>query len=555
MEQIKKRKELIISIIITLVFFIIFNMVFQLRYEEVDDFVMMTLISGADSDYSIYGIFIHPLLCTIIMLLFKTGISINWYTIVILLIQFASFTAIGTVLIKKNDKIGAILYLFLISVIYSKLLLYIQFTSTAALALTAGIILIIYSREKEESKNKFFIYGLIFIAIGSMLRFNSYITTMPYLVIYYIYDMIKNKKIKRNIVDIAIIIGVLLSVYISNQIIYYANPTCREYIKFNKVRSSLHDTKIPEYKNNEEEILNEGWSLNDIDVFYSHLFADEEKYNLDNIKKLLSIKKQIEEHDILNDVKYALDQYKEDVVTNYAIPTILFMILILISINRDKEKQLLIAMIFIMTIGMHIGFWYIGRAPTRVVISGYVIGISLTMYFFPKLELRNKITKILIAILIVISIFAIFKNTLKDSQKININNFSSLRQAINYTNQHKENVYLYTTLSMRYRFFCYTVYEKIPDDTFSNLQPTADWSIYTENYYKFKERYNLNNLITDLYLKDNMYLIDDARNRGIYLNRIKQYIKEHYNINVKFEETENFNNKIKIYKVMESSEI
>lgn len=557
MEAIKKRKELIIAITITLIFFVIFNIFFQLKYEEIDDFVMMNLISAADGNYSIYGIFIHPMICTIIMLLFKTSININWYTIVILAIQFASFSAIGTILIKKNKKTGVILYLFLILVIYSKLLLYIQFTSTSALALIAGVILIIYSKEIQEYKNKYFIYGLIFIAIGAMLRFSSCIMTIPFLGIYYIYDMIKNKKIKKDIIDILIIISVLVSVYISNAIVYYINPTYREHTKFNKVRSQILDSEKIDYKGNKEKLLEKGWSVNDVEAFYAYLFADEKVYNTESIESLVKIKQEMQEIDPINQIRKSFKQYSIEAMTTYNIPTYLLLILTLLSINqnKEKEKQLLIATIFVMTIGMHIGFWYIGRAPLRVVISAYIIGISLSMYLFPKIEIKKKMDKCLLTILLCILAIFSLKNTYKDSKRVNINSFSLLRQVIEYTNEHKENVYMYTTLSMRGRFISYSIYEKIPDNTFSNLQPIADWTIYTKNYYDFKERYNLDNIVEDLYLKDNVYLIDQETKNKVYLNILKRYIKEHYNKDIEYEEIEDFNNIIKIYKLKESSEM
>ena len=83
-----------------------------------------------------------------------------------------------------------------------------------------------------------------------------------------------------------------------------------------------------------------------------------------------------------------------------------------------------------------------------------------------------------------------------------------------------------------------SVYEKIEDDTFSNVRPLGDWDTYTENYYNFKKMYNIDNLMKSLYEKDNVYLISGnviwGESYKEYIKIIVQYIKEHYNINVNY---------------------
>ena len=76
------------------------------------------------------------------------------------------------------------------------------------------------------------------------------------------------------------------------------------------------------------------------------------------------------------------------------------------------------------------------------------------------------------------------------------------------------------------------------------------------NYYDFKEKNNLDGTFLDL-LKENVYLIDGDVYWGSekiedYKKYIALSIKEHYNIEVKFEEIERFDN-LKIYKVINSA--
>ena len=135
-----------------------------------------------------------------------------------------------------------------------------------------------------------------------------------------------------------------------------------------------------------------------------------------------------------------------------------------------------------------------------------------------------------------------------------LEDYSNYKNVINYTNEHKENVYLYTVPSLQYRYLVYSVYTMPPKGSFSNLRVMGGWDMFTKNYYDFKERYNLDGTFLDL-LKDNVYLIDgDVTWSGNYyhdyINNIVLFIKEHYNKNVSYEKIKTFDN-IYIYKLHE----
>ena len=68
-------------IFINIIIFIIANIVFSIKYEEVDDYIIYNLYSGLDGTYTIYGIYIYPLMCLVIGAFFKILPMINWHTI------------------------------------------------------------------------------------------------------------------------------------------------------------------------------------------------------------------------------------------------------------------------------------------------------------------------------------------------------------------------------------------------------------------------------------------------------------------------------------------
>lgn len=143
-------------------------------------------------------------------------------------------------------------------------------------------------------------------------------------------------------------------------------------------------------------------------------------------------------------------------------------------------------------------------------------------------------------------------NGLKYGAAHDINKYSSTKEIIEYTNGNKQNVYLYTAPALQLRYLAYPVYTMPPKGAFSNLRAIGGWDIYTQNYYDFKERNNLDGNLLDL-LKDNVYLIDGRVNWGgmIYdnfRNLIIIAMKEHYGLDVKCEKIEQFDD-LKIYKL------
>ena len=233
--------------------------------------------------------------------------------------------------------------------------------------------------------------------------------------------------------------------------------------------------------------------------------------------------------------------------------SILFMAIFIISLfnsNRTKENVL----IFIATIGMHILFIVIGRSMLRVVIPEYIIGTALLIYnlnFNNKNKINDNIKNCVIICFMILIICTFVGNKYDYGYKLE--NYENYRELINYTNNHKENVYLYTVPSLQDRYLTYSVYQMPPKGVFSNLRVMGGWDMYTQNYYDFKERYNLEGNFLDL-LKENVYLIDgdvywSGRRYENYKENVILAIKENYNVEVTYEEVEHFGN-LTIYKIV-----
>lgn len=558
--------------IINVILFIICNKLFTPRYEQVDDFMIMNLISEMDGNYTVYGVQMHPIICGIIILLYKTGININWYTIFLLTIQFISFTVIGIVFWKKNKRLGLPLYICFVVIMYAKMLRYIQYTTVSMLAIASGVILLMYSIDNIKEINKSsLIFGIIMIILGAMIRLSTIIIAIPFILLYFVFKLLKDKNI--NIIKIGLIsIVSILLVNISFNVLYNINPIYKDFLEFHDVRTYLHDYNWMYYDNNKEIFDSIDWSENDRDIFYAYCFGDEEVYNTQELEKLKeSALKNKNETNILQKCAITFKNFTSEVKDDtykYIFLTVAILIIfnnLFIVTNKsetDKDNRNnnikigFVNLIFLGIIGIHCLFIFLGRPMFRVIISTYIIGIIMLMYELlekPKINATKIIAYIFIIFMIFTSVLE-FKQNVKYASYYNIENYSGYKKVLEYTNSHKENAYLYT-LVMRDRFLAYSIYEKVPDNTFSNIRPLGDWDTYTDNYYDFKERYNLDNLMEDLYKNDNVYLISGkviwSEKYEEYITIIKRYIKEHYNVDVRIDLVKEFENNIKIYKLYE----
>ncbi len=558
-----KSKSLMIVIFINLIIFGMTNILFDIKYEQVDDFIIYNLYSGLDGTYNIHGVYIHPIICLIIGIFYRIFSIINWHSIFLLSMQFICFTVIGNIILKKhNNGIAVVLYTIFASVFYVTMLMLIQYTSVAALLILTSLIMLIDILEKNnEEKIKYIIGIYVLYTIGIMTRMQSLLIIIPFFGLYFIINLIKYKFQKQITKDTVIkmlkyyLIYVIITivVYVSNIIIYNSDEVYKNYMEYNDIRTTLHDIIPLDYGENKEIFDEVGWSKNDYYLFYTFNFGDENIYSKEKLQKILDYKIQKDgkyNYDIkIDEIYKSFISESTDSITYISILFITSFILSLFNKNKTKENIL----IFLITIGIHILFIIMNRSMLRVVIPEYMIGTALLMYNlnFNKNKINDNIRNSEILCFTILIVCTFLCNKYNYGYKIE--NYENYKEVINYTNSHKENVYLYTVPSLQDRYLTYSVYQMPPKGAFSNLRVMGGWDMYTQNYYDFKERYNLDGNFLDL-LKENVYLIDgDVYWSGnLYTNykeNVLLSIKENYNIETTCEKVKEFGN-LAVYKVL-----
>lgn len=563
MELTKRKNNLLIMVIfINAIIFGITNIMFNIKYEQVDDFIIYNLYSGLDGTYNLHGIYIHPLICLIISIFYRMIPMINWHSIFLLVMQFICFTLIGYKILKKhNNGIAVILYTIFASVFYTTLLMLIQYTSVAALLILTSFILLIDGLERKKSMEiKETILIFVLYILGIMTRMQSLLIIIPYMLIYlgifvieYKLKNIEKSQVTRMVKYYFIYTIITIVVYLSNSIIYGIDDTYKQYMEYNDIRTTLHDLIYVDYEENKEIFDEIGWSKNDHYMFYTFNFGDENIYSKENLEKILDYKIQKDgkynfDMDIIKIGDSLLSQYRNE-------NTYLFIIFICIFIIGlfHKGKTYSNILIFITTVAINVLFILINRSMLRVVIPEYILGTALLIYnleFKANKEIQDTAKNSAIIVFMITIICILVGKSYYFNY--NLEDYKSSQELINYTNNHKENVYLYTVPSLQFRYLAYSVYQMPPQSAFSNLRVMGGWDMFTQNYYDFKKRNHLEGNLLDL-LKNNVYLIDgdvywSGKRYENYKANVILAIKENYNIDVKCEKVEQFDN-LAIYKI------
>ncbi len=571
MKSIKEKLKSIIKkpgfkiAIINIMIFAICNMIYSLKYEQVDDMIIYGLYSGLDGTYNIYGVYIHPFICAILSILYRIIPVINWHTIFLLSMQFICFSVIGTILVNRNNSPKSyIMYTIFASVCYTAVLLLIQYTSVSALLIATAFFIIFDMIEQNRKSKKRLIFASILFAIGIMTRMQSILIIAPFFAIYLIYKfgkyiINKTEENKKNIQELlkeyVVLVIIAIIVYGSNVLIYNTNETYKNYIEYNNLRAELQDLSYTNYEENKKIFDEIGWSKNDHYLFYTFNYGDENVYSKENLQKIIDYKKENgEKYNLNKDTNDVWDSLLEQLKGSNKYISILFFATFILAIYTNDKSKFFITFIMLTTIAVNVLFVVLNRAMLRVVIPEYVLGTAIMLYLtkYKKQEDRKEIYGI-IAIIILLSIT--FGGDIYNFE-YDFSSYKNYQDIIEYTNSHKENTYLYTAPAMQFRYLAYPVYTMPPKGAFSNLRVMGGWDIFTQNYYDFKQRNNLEGTFLDL-LKDNVYLIDgDVNWSGTYYKNYKkniiEFIEQHYGKNVKCEKIKTFEN-IYIYKLTEDN--
>ncbi len=505
--------------------------------ETGDDSVMMSIVSGGYGEYSSYIVFSNIFYSKIIVLLTAYIGGINWYTAIQFLIIFLAFTCITYVLLRKfSYRLGSILAVaFLICFSYDMYVSY-QFTKSAAIATATGCFLLFYFLEQDKIKIGWSSVGVIFILIGSLIRFYSFLAVMGIFsvlgVIRVVFYFIKKqyKCIWRYVIVFSLTILSSFGFYLADKAVYNSQPDWKEYKEYNSMRSKIRDYPIPIYEENTEAYKNIGMSKNDYDNLLQWNIGDTQYYTIDLYQKILNISSQKNEgkndkQSFARGISFYYDRYME---MNWTQCYAIVFFLLLIMATREKKSDICIAgiipLIMILIFSLYLYFqgrYGLQRIELILWIAGWLLMLSLI-----KDDEFDKAPGVCIFIIVCM----LLNLSCFQKYKINIDNKDSMKQAkqevrkfYDYMNENKDKVYLLDATS-GYMGEAINLFEEYPLGYCDNVLGLGGWYTKSPIMLANKKYHGIENIFADTVDNQHIYIVDKQE-----IDVEVQYIKEHYN--------------------------
>lgn len=516
-------KPYIKSFVLNTLFFITIYLLFGFNFNTIDDVTVSQMLNT--KEISLFSFNWISYLCWFLNNLFP---NINGYGLLMITGIFISSLKVVELILNSNKE--KYLRLFLYSIMLFWILFQVQFTITATFCAITGIIAINEWLENKKINN--LILGIPLLLLGYSLR-KSTIVFIIVFIFFLLFKTNNKKELTKKILAFGLVFATLYSVNILNTI---SQPNdLKEYLTYNSARSRILDYQI---EGTNEYLQYNKLSENDYLMLSCWIVSDKDFFTIDKFNEIhADFEKTINK----NKTNIIVDNIINNSSLSLSFGFIFILLTLLFSCSREEKKnKVTLLLIFLAMIGFVVLYSIINRFSYRIYFSA-CIPLILYLILYQKKIVINKILYILLAMTIFISSLQTFDILrIKNSYKESIVN---LTEEFN----NKDNIYFWSFPSMLFLEKSVPVLNKTAKEYQENVID-AYWTMNSNYLNKKQTENNIENQITDLYKKDNYYLV--TAEEQAYCDIIINYIKEHYNIDVEYEllkEDKNF----RIYKLKE----
>ncbi len=521
---------------LTSIFFLIFFTLFTPIYEEVDDVVMTLIANGSyTGEPSAYLVYINIVLGKFLTILYQIYPYWNWYSTFSYIVAFITLHSILSIIINKiRSRLLLIISILFVVIFYLRFLLFLQYTTIAALATTSSIFLFLFLIGSNKGHSRYsHIVAYSLLLISSLIRENSFylIMTLAIPIIIAAYRQLATKR--RTIIIFLLIttLGVGVSKYIHN-ISYEKKPEWNKLMLLEKPRALLHGYSLYSYYQYEQIYNKIGWNKNDYLMFNTWFYYDQKIFSAEKLQFILSSIK----YKNFNPANLQGTFSRFISFNTNSFPYILLVILTGIAgWSSMKNKGYFLATCSI-GLFIFIYFSYLGRLPERVILPIlFFIGFS-GIYLASKHNPLNlnklgifKIPYYIFSISLMLAfIFAFTQNSIENKNKI-----VEYQNIFKYFPAGKNNLVFIWDSSLPLQWMH-------PFDNYSRFKNrsvmSGGWTQRTPHDLLLLKRFNINNIYTALYENKNFYLIALPQ----YTELLQIFMKEHYNKDIYFESLHSF---------------
>lgn len=287
-------KKLFLALGINLIILILTQIFATSYFALYDDVVMNDIAAGYyGEEFSQYLIFPNIIYGFILKFLYSLTHAVNFYGIVQFVLAFFGLWMVSYVFLKRYSYVIGTVLSVVMGVFFSYFaFISIQFTQLAAICCATGCIVFFYGLIERGTYLQ--IAGIFLIMSGYWIRNDVFWSTLPFLLILLVRYCIEEGFFKKEhwyrrhrrlfLSSFALIACLLFSYFVDYKV--YEAKDWKEYTEYNLCRASILDYELPAYDENEEFYKSIGFSENDVKMLANWNYADNDKYTLENLKKI-----------------------------------------------------------------------------------------------------------------------------------------------------------------------------------------------------------------------------------------------------------------------------
>ncbi len=508
-------------------------------YETGDEAAMMRIASGITTgEPSEYLVFSNVLYGFILKCLYSFNNTINWYSIGLLLVHYLGMSALLSAFLYRRPQASTMLAFLVYFVAFEfRVLMNMQFTSTAIVGgFSACLLMLFASQEGSKDSLKVGVFAMLVAVLAFWVRYKAGLLAFGLCL-----PLVGIQSLRLKSWKTAIAFSTTLMIFALSMAFHesYTHRTeeWSTFLKYNNVRGQLHDDpRFRLYRIQEEGMFDEleknGWSKNDHSMYVNWFYTDLDTYSFDNLKTMYTTFAHI-----TNTPEQSVDLFVTRFKSQQLIVYLAFgMLFLAVLVNPSQWMRTLSLSLGILAWMVLLCVYLVWkeRLPDRLLIP-MISGVGALFWVqsgseqssSPKEASRkSRALKGLVA-LALIGAMSVQVFNLNKINRLNMRHkhyydkmIASMAQDFNQTSE--EPVFIAWGWFFPHEW----------DNALSNFRDYAELNTINLRWHQHSPLWasalvgdGLEQPITDLYTRDNVYLIS-----GYYPDLAIQYVQEHYGI-------------------------
>ena len=337
-EKVKGLKYIVLGV--NIAFFALMAAVLPTQFEENDDIVMAMIANGAYSGSpDCHLVYINVIYGAVLAFLYGLTKAVEWYTLAFAALHVVSMSVLVYCILTTENRSPweRWLWIIVLYVLWARIIIALQFTTTAGLVCLAGCMLLL--RESKKARWS----GVVLVVIAALVRFMAagLVGLLMAPIIVYTYRL-NWRKYTAVVVMLMAVVGCRMV----NRHVYESDPEWKYYREYNQLRAQLNDN--PNAYQLQPEQLPEGVEWTDYKLLLNFI-PDPEQIDLPTIRQISAVVDNMPIQSQMQNL-HRLDKYAVEL----AILMALLVLMILTTGNRSKYIFLILYSFFMAALMIHV---------------------------------------------------------------------------------------------------------------------------------------------------------------------------------------------------------